>query len=112
VQNLVSSLRTRREGIPRIANLFELDSAFAEYRITPALLKSVKDNCPLPSKIVHLETDFDSQDFVCALTSTDMLVSLKWFLDSCTDGFPLYMDTQQKVIKGKPKLVWIGSSRT
>ncbi|KAF4677209.1 hypothetical protein FOL47_002772 [Perkinsus chesapeaki] len=128
VQNLISSFRTRRDGIPRVANLFELDSAFADYRITPATLESVKDNRSLPSKIVHLGTNFESSSFVCALSSTghdgpnstlecsfsllDMLVSLKWFLDSCSDGFPLYMDAQQKVIRGKPKLVWMGSSRT
>ncbi|KAF4678152.1 hypothetical protein FOZ60_016912 [Perkinsus olseni] len=70
VQNLISSLRTRRDGIPRIANLFELDNEFAEHRITPAVIQSVKNNNPLPSKIVHLETNFESRDFACALSST------------------------------------------
>ncbi|KAF4678542.1 hypothetical protein FOZ60_016427 [Perkinsus olseni] len=109
IEQFILDAATRGENASHIlAHALEEYPEFAE-RLTKT--RSVKENNPLPSKLIHLETNFNSQDFVCALTSTDMLVSLKWFLDSCPKGFPLYMDTQQKIIRGKPKVVWMGSSR-
>ncbi|KAF4648999.1 hypothetical protein FOL47_002554, partial [Perkinsus chesapeaki] len=111
VQNIISGLPRRRDlGMPHIGNFFELEEAFEDSRIDQELIDYIiEDKAPAKEFIFH--GGYWSDNFACIVGGASMLASLLWFIRSMPSGFPLYMDAQNKIIRGSQKVAWVGSSR-
>ncbi|KAF4649471.1 hypothetical protein FOZ61_001291, partial [Perkinsus olseni] len=93
-----------------LPNFFELEEVFEDSRISQELIDFIREE-KLPAKEFVFHGGYWRDNFACVVGGASMLASLFWFIRSMPSGFPLYMDAQNKIIRGSQKVAWVGSSR-
>ncbi|KAF4652155.1 hypothetical protein FOL47_011238, partial [Perkinsus chesapeaki] len=93
------------------AYLVQQVTTVARFRVTESMLDHVKQGRLLTEECVFLDGFWEAEHFASLLTSGRMLASLLWYLEARPDGFPLYMDAQNKIILGDLKVAWLGTTR-
>ncbi|EER10901.1 hypothetical protein Pmar_PMAR021376 [Perkinsus marinus ATCC 50983] len=89
----------------------DLEAALEQYRINDEIVQGIVNDEALDSSLVLLDSLWESGDHAVAVTSTDMLRSLAYFLKNLPDGIVLYTDCQNKIVRGKHRMLWMGASR-
>ncbi|KAF4650751.1 hypothetical protein FOL47_000879, partial [Perkinsus chesapeaki] len=112
VQDFIASLPRRGDvDVPRITNYYDLEGAFSRERLTDDIIKFVKEDRLPKKEFVYHGGYWGDQHFASIVGGVSMIASLYWFIRSMPEGFTLYMDTQNKILRGDLKVAWVGASR-
>ncbi|KAF4735552.1 hypothetical protein FOZ63_032612, partial [Perkinsus olseni] len=112
IQEIMSSMPRRRiAGAQLTSNYYELENALGDNKLTQAMIDMIKDDREVPNEFVYHHGFWGDEHFACIVGGASMISSLYWFIRSCPSGFPLYMDAQNKIIRGSLKVAWIGTTR-
>ncbi|KAF4703220.1 hypothetical protein FOZ63_001102, partial [Perkinsus olseni] len=112
IQEIMSSMpRRRAAGAQPTTNYYQLEEALGDNKLNQAMVDMIKDDQELAEEYIYHRGVWGDQHFSCMVGGASMISSLYWFIRSCPSGFPLYMDAQNKIIRGGLKVAWIGTTR-
>ncbi|KAF4647447.1 hypothetical protein FOL47_004609, partial [Perkinsus chesapeaki] len=112
VQRLLDTAPTRSgHNIPVINNYYELEAEFSSYRLTNAMVNYIREGRDLEEEFIYHGGFWGETHWAVLFGGGGMLSSLHWYIESMRDGFPLYMDVQNKLLRDGLKVAWIGTTR-
>ncbi|KAF4700477.1 hypothetical protein FOZ63_011675, partial [Perkinsus olseni] len=97
-----------------VVNFGDLEQLFAPYKIDDAMLTSIREEKNIDrGQVVYYGGTWGEEHFACMVGNAAMLTSLKWYLsESENPKFALYQDCQNKLLRNKLQIMWLGSNRT
>ncbi|KAF4739978.1 hypothetical protein FOZ63_027107, partial [Perkinsus olseni] len=115
VQRLLDTAPTRSGvNMPNISNYYQLDGEFAPHRLTNAMVQFIREGRDLQEEFVYHGGRWGESHWAVVYGGAKvagMLSSLLWYIEHMPDGFALYMDVQNKILRDGLKVAWIGSTR-
>ncbi|KAF4648019.1 hypothetical protein FOL47_003857, partial [Perkinsus chesapeaki] len=95
-------------------NFSDLEDLFSPYKIDDAMLSCVRDGkIDNMGQVIYYGATWGQEHFACMIGNAAMLTSLHWYMtETAEPTFAIYQDCQNKLIRNKLQVMWVGSNRT